>query len=81
MKNTVWVCVSKGELVGIDNASGGYPWRPTSLAGVNFFDTIKEAQKYCDVWNKGDGTDSSDFADMRPAAFSFKLTEFHRSKE
>ncbi len=72
-----YVCVSKGDLIGIDDSSGGYPWRikkdhtDSTLHGVKFwpYNTkgLQEAQKYADIWNR---STSYGFEDMEVVKFT-----------
>ena len=36
--------------VGLDEASGGYPYRALTLKQVHFFRTVKQAEEYCSHW-------------------------------
>ena len=71
----LWVCVSKGQFVGVDQSSGGYPWRPSGLYDVDFWHSLIEAEDYCRHWNKGDGEDHYGFGDMKPMEFHFNVTD------
>lgn len=36
--------------VGLDEASGGYPYLATTLKNVHFFKSIEEAEEYANHW-------------------------------
>lgn len=39
---------SDGNLIGLDNASGGYPWVPSGIVGIYFCDDLKRIAGYPD---------------------------------
>jgi hypothetical protein len=39
------------DLIGLDEASGGYPYTPASINGVKVWPTEEAAQHYCNVMN------------------------------
>ena len=43
-----------GSYVGLDDASGGYPWKPGNLSPSlwKFWSTVEEAQKYSNCFPK-----------------------------
>lgn len=70
-KKDIWVCVSNGKMIGIDQSSGGYPWRPDAVTGVHFFPSLEKAQEYADIWTRGN--DSLGYGDMKPMKFTYEL--------
>jgi hypothetical protein len=58
-----FVCISKGEIIGIDSNSGGYPWRSNYIQGYRFWNTREEAEKYASIWTNG-ANDSYGYSDM-----------------
>lgn len=38
-----------GRLIGLDEASGGYPWKPTHPSSVKLWPMKREAINYCEV--------------------------------
>lgn len=43
---------SQGRMIGTDQPSGGYPWRPSTLSGVKFWNTREEAEKYAAIFKR-----------------------------
>ena len=51
MNNTWYVCqYSSGELVAIDNNSGGYPYKAINPGEVRYWNDESLAQKYADMF-------------------------------
>jgi hypothetical protein len=70
-KYKYFVCVTQeNEMIGLDTASGGYPWIPQSLSSVAFWVSRTEAERYRDTFKKNSGA-LSKFNDMRVMEFNF----------
>lgn len=53
MDQTVYILAyPDGSLVGLDDASGGYPWRPRHWAQIQKWRTPEEAERYMGVMNR-----------------------------
>lgn len=48
----------RGHYIGLDNASGGYPYETESIFQAHPFYTIEEAQRYYDTMSNGVTDDS-----------------------
>jgi hypothetical protein len=70
-----YVCVTQeGEMIALDNTSGGYPYVPQTLQFVSLWVSKTEAERYCSVFKKNSGA-LSRFDNMKVKEFTFSLKD------